>query len=659
MNLLPFGKLPPAKPRSFVPPDIDLGDWPRIAPLFDQLEARAAQANTATELERWLLDWSELTAALDEEASRRYIAMTCHTDNAEAEKAYLHFVEHVEPQLKPRQFALEQIYVAHPQRHELPGVVAAGILPAVEPGFQPGGKSFATATNHGKSPASIPSDAGPGGRMPPSTAGKMPAATGRYEVFDRDVKNHVTLFRPENVALETEEAKLCQQYQKLIGAQTVTFRGEEKTLVQMGRYLEEPDRALRQEAWELVAQRRLQDADKGDEIFGELIQLRTQIAQNAGFENYRDYAFRQKGRFDYTPADCRQFHAAIESEIMPVVRAIQSERKAQLKLTQLRPWDLAVDPHNRPPLKPFVDVGEMVARTQNIFNQLDAELAAGFRQMQDLKLLDLDNRKGKAPGGYQSTLSEARVPFIFMNAIGVQRDVETILHEAGHAFHAQATRGEDLYPYRSAPIEFCEVASMAMELLGNEFLEEFYPGKVVGQAGSLSSSSANRNTTGGTPVPLQSSEANRARKTHLEGIIGFFPWMAVVDAFQHWIYTHPNHTRAERKAAYLQLMDRFGGETDFSGYEAARACSWQRQLHIFLHPFYYVEYGIAQLGALQVWANSKADKVKALNDYKKSLGLGGARPLPELFAAAGCKFQFDAATIRPLIELAGNELKKL
>jgi len=579
MNLLPFGKLAAHKPRKFVPDTIDLGDWPQIAPLFDQLETRAA-ASSAAALEQWLLDWSEMNAALDEEASRRYIAMTCHTDHAEAEKAYLHFVEHVEPQLKPRQFALEKIYVT----------VRAGL-----------------------------------------TTNEEQALKRRYEVFDRDVKNHVTLFRPENVALETEDAKLCQQYQKLIGAQTVHFRGEEKTLVQMGRYLEEPDRALRQEAWELVVKRRLVDVDKCEEIFDQLIQLRTQIAKNAGFENYRDFAFRQKGRFDYTPENCFQFHDAVETEIMPAVREIQHDRQRQLHLEKLRPWDLAVDPQNRAPLKPFAEVGEMVARTQKIFNQLDAELAAGFQQMQDLKLLDLDNRKGKAPGGYQSTLNEARVPFIFMNAIGLQRDVETLLHEGGHAFHAQATREEDLYAYRGAPIEFCEVASMAMELLGNEFLEEFYP----------------------TP------EANRARKTHLEGIIGFFPWMATVDAFQHWIYTHASHSRAERKAAYLQLMDRFGGDLDYSGYEEVRAYSWHRQLHIFLHPFYYVEYGIAQLGALQVWANSRRDKVKALADYKKSLALGGSRPLPELFAAAGCKFQFDAATIQPLIQLASTELKKL
>ena len=575
MNLLPFGKLPAHRPRAFVPQTIDLGDWPQIAPLFDRLENRAPQIKSAAELERWLLDWSELNAAIDEESSRRSIAMTCHTDSADAEKAYLHFVENVEPQLKPRQFALEKIYVAHPLLENLP---------------QP-----------------------------------------RFQVFDRDVKNHVELFRPQNVPLETEEARLCQQYQKLSGSLTVNFRGAEKTLVQIGRYLEEPDRALRQETWELVARRRLQEADKFDDIFDRQIKLRQQIAKNAGFENYRDYAFRRLGRFDYTPDDCAKFHDAVEKEVMPVVRELQAQRRAQLKLEKLRPWDLAVDPLNRPPLKPFAEVGEMVSRTQKIFDRMDGGLAAGFRQMDDLKLLDLDNRKGKAPGGYQDTLNEARLPFIFMNAVGLQRDVETILHEAGHAFHALATRDEDLRAYRGAPIEFCEVASMSMELLGNEFIEEFY----------------------------SDADARRARRVHLEGIVGVFPWIATVDAFQHWIYTHPDHTRDERVAAWLKLMNRFGGDADWSGHENARANLWHRQLHIFLHPFYYIEYGIAQLGALQVWANSKRDRAKALSDYKKSLAMGGSRPLPELFAAAGCQFEFSARTIRPLTQLLREELEKL
>jgi oligoendopeptidase F len=310
---------------------------------------------------------------------------------------------------------------------------------------------------------------------------------------------------------------------------------------------------------------------------------------------------------------------------------LQAVRREQLKLPELRPWDLSVDPLNRPPLKPFEKVDDMVARTQRVFDQIDSGLAGGFRSMQDQRLLDLDNRKGKAPGGYQSTLAESRLPFIFMNAVGLQRDVETILHEAGHAFHALATRDEPLYAYRGSPIEFCEVASMSMELLGNEFIEEFY----------------------------SAPDANRARRTHLEGIVGIFPWIATVDAFQHWIYTHPNHTRAERSAAWLALMDRFGGDVDWTGYGETRANLWHKQLHIFLYPFYYVEYGIAQLGALQVWANSRRNKAEALAQYQRALALGNSRPLPELFAAAGCRFSFDRATVKPLVHLVKNELAKL
>ena len=575
MNLLPFGKLPVAKPRKFVPQNANLGEWAQIEPLFAQLEQRMPQLETAPQLQSWLLDWSELSAALDEEASCRYIAMTCHTDNANAEKAYLHFVETIEPQLKSRQFALEKMYAATPLREQLP--------------------------------------------------------TERFNVFDRDVKNRVALFRQENIPLETEEAKLSQQYQKLSGSLTVKFGGEEKTLVQMGPYLEEIDRPLRREAWELVAQRRLQEADKFDDVFDQQIKLRSQIAENAGFGNYRDYAFRRLGRFDYTPEDCVKFHDAVETAIVPIARELQAQRRAQLKLEMLRPWDLSVDPLNRPPLKPFVQIEEMVSHTQKIFNRLDTELAGGFRQMQDLKLLDLDNRKGKAPGGYQSTLAESRLPFIFMNAVGLQRDMETIFHESGHAFHALATRDEDLYAYRSAPIEFCEVASMSMEFLGNEFIEECY----------------------------STDDSKRARRVRLEGLVDGFPWVATVDAFQHWIYTHPGHSREERRKAWLGLMDRFGGDVDWSGLENERANLWHRQLHIFIHPFYYIEYGIAGLGALQVWANSKQSKARALGDYKKSLALGGSRPLPELFLAAGCQFEFSAKTIHPLAKMLRDELGKL
>ncbi|MFN3408521.1 MAG: M3 family metallopeptidase, partial [Limisphaerales bacterium] len=337
MNLLPFGNLPPHRPRRFVPAQVDWNDWNAIAPLFDRLDAALAAAGSAAALEGVLLDWSELHAALDEESSRRYIAMTCHTDNPEAERAYLHFVEAIEPQTKPRQFALQQAFVNHPHRGGLP---------------RP-----------------------------------------RYEVFVRDTVNAVELFRPENVPLETEETKVGQQYQKLSGSLTVTFRGEEKTLVQMGRYLEEPDRALREEAWRLVAERRRREAETFDTQFDQLATLRGQIARNAGFANYRDYAFKARGRFDYTPADCERFHAAIESAVTPLLRALHADRRHKLGLTALRPWDLAVDPLNRPPLKPFAEVDELVARSQRVFDRLDPELARGFTELRELRLLDLANRK--------------------------------------------------------------------------------------------------------------------------------------------------------------------------------------------------------------------------------------------------------------------------
>ena len=573
MNLLPFGDLPAYRARQLVPKSIDFGDWSQIEPLFDRLEKSAAQASSVEDFEAWVYHWGELSAALDEEASRRYIAMTCHTDDAAAEKAYLDYVENIEPRLKPRQFKLSQIYLDHSQRQALPKK--------------------------------------------------------RYEVFDRDVLVSVELFREENIPLETEESKLGQQYQKISGSLTVQFQGEEKTLVQMARYMEETDRALREEAWTLVAQRRLQETEKFEDIFDRLVKLRERIAVQAGFENYRDYAFRARGRFDYTPEDCLRFHNAIEQEIMPLLRALQAERKKQLGLAELRPWDLAVDPFNRAPLRPFEQVDKLLAGTQNIFNRLDGGLAREFASMREKRLLDLENRKGKAPGGYQCSLAEARLPFIFMNAVGVQRDVETLLHESGHAFHALAAQEEEIYAYRHAPIEFCEVASMAMELLGNRYLEEFY-------------------------APP---EAIRARQDHLEGIVKFFPWMATIDAFQHWIYSHPGHTREERASAWLDLMGRFGDAVDWSGFEDVRRHLWHRQLHLFLHPFYYVEYGIAQLGALQVWVNSRKNPAQALAAYRRGLALGGSRPLPELFAAADCQFDFSADTVKPLIQAVQSELE--
>ena len=574
MELLPFGDLPAYKPRNFVPADFKVSGWDVIEPLFDQLENDLESCESSGSLEAWLLKVSEVGAILDEDGSRRYIAMTCHTSSDEAKGAYLDFVENIEPHLKERFFQLAKNFVSHPQRENLPKE--------------------------------------------------------RYEILNRDWQSMVDLFREENVPLETEESKLGQKYQENMGALTVEFQGEEKTLVQMGVYLQETDRSVRQEAWERVAGRRLEVADECDRQFDELKDLRIQIAGNAGFADYRNFKHVSKGRFDYQPEDCFKFHEAVENVVMPAYNEMLADRRSKLGLDTLRPWDTSVDPDGLEPLRPFTEVEEMVAKTKGIFDKVDGELAAGFQTMRDRRLLDLANRKGKAPGGYQSSLPEARSPFIFMNSVGLQRDVETP-REAGHAFHTLAAQGEDIHEYQHAPLEFCEVASMSMELVGNEHLEEFY----------------------------SHDDCVRARRQHLEGIIGLFPWIATVDAFQHWIYTHPKHTLEERDEAWNGLLDRFGGDIDWSGHEKARTKMWHRQSHIFLVPFYYIEYGIAQLGALGVWNNSKTDRTQALSDYKKALALGGSRPLPELFAAANIPFQFDTEAFKPLVELIQSELAAL
>lgn len=567
--------LPRAQARQFVPDNCDLGDWAQLEPLFKQLQDEAPKLRGAKQLEKWVLKASELGAALFQEEASRYISMTCQTDDKEAEKAYLHFVEQIEPRTKPEWQKLDQLFLASPFMEKLP--------------------------------------------------------LKRWLVYIRDVRKDVELFRQENVALQTEETKLGQQYQKTMGAMSVKFQDREQTLQQMGKYLEEPDRALREQAWTLVAERRLKDRDAIEQYYDELLVLRGKIARNASFDNYRDYAFRAKGRFDYGPSACEDFHKAVEETVVPLARKLQARRRKLMGLKKLRPWDLGVDPLNRPPLRPFEGVPALVEKTHEVFRRIDPSLAQDFDVLRSHNLLELDSRKGKAPGGYQHSLEEARLPFIFMNAVGLQRDVETLLHEGGHAFHSLAARNEPLLAYRHAPIEFCEVASMSMELLGGPHLNVFY----------------------------SDADAKRARRVHLEGIIGLLPWVATIDAFQDWVYTHPGHSRDERKTHWISLLARFGGSEDWSGFEDARAYMWHRQLHLFLHPFYYIEYGIAQLGALQVWLKSRRDTAKAVANYRKALALGRSRPLPDLFKAAGARFDFSARTVKPLVNAVRRELKEL
>ncbi|MCL2330488.1 MAG: M3 family oligoendopeptidase [Phycisphaerae bacterium] len=560
-------------PRQFVPADANMGNWAHIEPLFDRLDVEPI--DTLEQMEAWLLHQSELLACISEESSDRYVKMTCQTDDEQKEKAYLQFVEEIDPKCKPRWQRLGERYVRTAERSKLP--------------------------------------------------------SDRYAVLDRSTLAAVELFRQENVPLQTEEARLDQQHQKITGAMTVTYDGKEQTLSQMSRYLEQPDRNVRQEAWTLIGKRRLQDRDALDDIFDQMISLRTKMAQNAGLPTFREYQWKAYGRFDYSPADCIAFHQAIEKLVVPVNREIQQHRQRELGVDPLRPWDLAVDPKNRQPLRPFKTSDELCRLCSTAFGRIDPELGRQFDKMVAAGWLDLDSRKGKAPGGYQTTYDERRFPFIFMNAVGMHRDVETLLHEGGHAFHAMACRDEPLMAYRHCGMEMAEVASMRMELLAYDHLDVFYSGD----------------------------DLQRARRDQLEGVISVFPWIATIDAFQHWIYTNPTHTRQQRTQTWLSLAKRFGGIEDWTGYEPMHEAQWQRQLHLFSVPFYYVEYGIAQIGALQLWVNARKDKQAALKRYREALALGGSRPLPELWAAAGLKFDFTAQTLQPLIDAVQKELEQL
>jgi oligoendopeptidase F len=551
-------------PRRFVPADADPGAWDQMEPLFQRL--LAAQPGSPADLERWLEDTSELLSVIDEERAKRYVAMTCQTDDPAREQAFLFFIEQIVPKVKPLAHALDEAYLRSPHRTHLPP---------------------------------------------------------RYRLFDRIIENRVTLFRPENVPLETEEARLKQQYQKITGAMTVVFRGQEHTVQQMARYLEETDRPLREEAWMQVARRRLADREALDELFDRMLALREQIARQAGCTDYREYAFRRRERFDYTPEDCLQFHDAVEQQVMPLTRRLVDERRQGLGLDAVQPWDMQVDPHGRPPLRPFQTAEQLASGVEEIFRRMDPALGRQFRYLRDRELLDLDSRKGKAPGGYQSTLNERRVPFIFMNAVGRDDDLRTMLHEGGHAFHMLAARRDPIVEYREAPVEFCEVASMGMELLASNHIEVFY---------------------------ASAEDARRSHREMLERSILLFPWVATIDAFQHWLYTHPDHSRSERRAAWIETFRRFNPGVDHSGLEETEASLWHRQLHLFLAPFYYIEYGIAQVGALQVWRSARQNHSAAVQRYLGALALGGTEPLAKLFAAAGAEFGFSAGTLNPLMD---------
>ena len=556
---------------TFVPADLDASQWANIEPLYRALVERPLSCEDC--LEQLILDRSDLDAAVSEAGANLYIRMTRYTDDADANAGYEAFVKNVEPKLKEVSFELD--------------------------------KRIATS----------------------EFAGALDQE--RYCVLLKHLQRDVELFRAENVPIETELAMLDQKYSQICGAMTVEFDGQERTMAQMNRYLEETDRSTREEAWRATSSRRMQDAEQIDDIFDEMIAKRAQIAANTGYPNFRDLEHDRKHRFDYTPADCETFHDAVEAVCVPLIKRLHEERMGALGVDMLRPWDLSVDPKGHGPLRPFETADELVGQSSRMFHRMDPELAGMFDSMREGDCLDLESRKGKAPGGYQYQRDRSRTPFIFMNAAGLERDLTTMVHEAGHAFHSMLCNDEPLLAYRHSPIEFAEVASMSMELLTYPYLDEFYEGD----------------------------DRARAIRKHLEAIPKALAWIATIDAFQHWIYTNPGHTRQDRHAKWIEIDSRFGGLVSWDGLEQEHRVLWQRQLHLFGIPFYYIEYGIAQLGALQVWLQSKQSERDALDAYKRALALGGSKPLPTLFETAGGRFDFGRETVGELMAAVEKELE--
>ena len=552
---------------------VDATQWSELEPYYQNFLNR--EIDSANALEDWLLELGRFDAYVGETGSMLYVNMTCDTENEEVKQAYLDFVEKVQPELAKISDLLNRKLAECPHADELDPV--------------------------------------------------------EYNVLLRDTRMDLALFREENIPLGTELTKLGQRYNEICGGMTVEFDGEERTMQQMGKYLQVNEREIRENAYTTVGERRFQNSEEIDELYEKMIELRHQIAQNAGYENFRDYIFDAKHRFDYTPADCEAFQDAVENICVPLMRDVDEERRQTLNLESLRMWDLGNDVHGREPLRPFTEVDEMVSGTSRMFHRLSPELGEFFDSLRDGTSLDLDSRKGKAPGAYQLQRDHSRKPFIFMNATGLQRDLETMVHEAGHAFHSIYADDIPLVDYRSAPLEFCEVAAMTMELLTHDFLDEFYSDE----------------------------EAQRAVRNHLEGIVSILPWIATIDAFQHWVYTNPGHSREERHAKWLELGDRFGSVLDWTGFEDWRKVGWQRQLHLFSYPFYYIEYGIAQLGALQMWLQYREKPEMALANYATAMRLGGSRPLPDLFEAGGMQFDLGRSTVQGLIDAVRDELSSL
>ncbi|MEI9933449.1 MAG: M3 family oligoendopeptidase [Ferruginibacter sp.] len=561
--------------RHFVAKDFVVIDWNSLEPFFKNLLERNIE--TRDNLEQWLKDQSELEAIVSEDACWRQIKMTCDTENKSLEEAFNFFCMEIQPKIQPYADALNKKLVNSPLANDL--------------------------------------------------------EKEKYYTFLRSVNKSIELFREQNIPIQAELAVMQQQFGVINGKMSVEVNGKEYTLQQAAKFLENPDRKLREEVYRKINERRLKDKDALNALYNQLIEKRNQIALNADFDNYRDYRFKELGRFDYTKEDCFQFHAAVKQHVLPLVNIIYQKKKEKLGLDSLRPWDVEAQPDGIKPLHPFDSGNELLEKSIQCFTELRPFFGECLKKMNELKHLDLESRKGKAPGGYNCPLAESGAPFIFMNAAGQMHDVTTMVHEGGHAIHSFLSHHLELSGFKEYPMEIAEVASMSMELFSMDYWEVFFTGE---------------------------EELKRAKGQQLERVITIFPWIAIIDKFQHWVYENPNHTIEQRTNKWVEITGEFRDDViDYSGLENYRSTSWQRQLHLFEVPFYYIEYGIAQLGAIGMWMQYKQNKEKALDNYCDALSLGGTKTLPQLYKAAGLEFDFSPEKIEVLMEFVKEEMSKI
>lgn len=563
-----------AKERKYIPAQLDI-NWENLEPLFKELTERPV--NSVTDLEQWLRDRSELEATLEEDFAWRYIRMTCDTANEELLQKFQYFATEIEPKIAPYNNELNKKLIDSEYLNQLD--------------------------------------------------------QDKYFIYLRSIRKSLELFREENIPLQTQIQVEQQKYQSITGTMSVHIGDKEFTLEQAAALLKDTNRAKRQEAWEKITARRLQDKQPLNELFDLLLVLRHKVARNAGFENFRDYMFQALGRFDYTPQDCYNFHEAIENEVVPVLREQAQKRREALQLESLKPWDMDVDITGKPALKPFRNGADLVDKSIECFNRINPYLGERLEIMKANGLFDVESRKGKAPGGYNYPLAETGAPFIFMNSANTFRDLTTMVHEGGHAVHTFLTADLELNDFKHCPSEVAELASMSMELISMDNWDVFFENE---------------------------EELKRAKRDQLIDVLKTLPWVAVVDQFQHWLYTNPDHTDAQRTEAWVQIYERFGaGFIDWSEHQEAEANLWQKQLHIFEVPFYYIEYGMAQLGAIAVWKNYKENPEKGLQQYLDALKLGYTKTLKEIYETAGIQFDFSAGYVKELAAFVKNELDKI